>query len=119
MGEGIKLGSICHVEIPGSDLGKMQEFYETLFGWTFRPMGDTYLMFMAGDDGGGIDADMPVGDGGAVLVLAVEDIDAKLAESNAAGGEGLTPKTSIGEGHGFYAYFRDPCGNKMGVWSKT
>ncbi len=115
----VTMGSICHMEVPGPDLDKMQAFYGELFGWTFQPMGDTYVLFMAGDVGGGIDADAPVGDGGVVLVLAVDDIDAKLAEIAAAGGEGLTPKIAISEDHGYCAYFRDPCGNKMGLWSKN
>jgi predicted enzyme related to lactoylglutathione lyase len=51
-----------------------------------------------------------------VLVLAVTDVDAKLAEIEAAGGKTLTPRTEIGGGHGFFAYFEDPNGNKLGVW---
>ena len=62
---------------------------------------------------------MPVAEGGAVLVLAVDDIDASLAAIGTNGGEALTGKTAISPEHGFYAYFRDPCGNKMGVWSRT
>ena len=117
--QAIKVGSICHVEIPGPDQDKMQAFYGSLFGWQFVPMMPGYTLFSAGDDGGAIDAQMPVVDGGVVLVLAVEDIDAKLAGIAAAGGEGLTPKTEISAEHGYYAYFRDPCGNKMGIWSRN
>ena len=54
-----------------------------------------------------------------MLVLAVEDIDAKLAQISAAGGETLSPKTKISDDHGSCAYFRDPCGNKMGIWSNS
>jgi len=117
--EELKTGSICHVEVPAPDLAKAKAFYEGVFGWETQPMGETYLLFSAGPDGGGLDADAPVGDGGAVLVLAVPDIDEKLAEIEAAGGSALSGKTEIGGGHGFYAYFRDPNGNKMGVWSQT
>jgi len=117
--QAIKFGSICHVEIPGPDLGKMKDFYGSLFGWQFTEMGPEYLLFSDGDGGGGIDPALPVGDGGVVLVLAVEDIDAKLAEIQAAGGEALTPKTEISADHGYCAYFRDACGNKMAVWSKS
>ena len=118
-GNAIVKGSICHVEVPAPDLAKMQAFYGTVFDWKFTPMGPEYLLFHAGDTGGGLDPAMPVAEGGAVLVLAVEDIDAALAAIDAAGGEALTPKTAISEEHGYYAYFRDPCGNKMGVWSKS
>jgi predicted enzyme related to lactoylglutathione lyase len=61
----------------------------------------------------------PVGDGGAVPVLLVEDIPAKLAEIVGAGGLELMGKTEISGDHGFCAYFRDPCGNKMGLWSRA
>ena len=115
----IAKGSICHVEVPAPDIDAMQAFYGRVFGWQFSPMLPGYVVFRAGDGGGGMDAAMPVADGGAVLVLAVEDIDASLAEIAAAGGTPLTPKTAISPDHGFYAYFRDPCGNKMGVWSRS
>ena len=118
--QGVKAGSICHIEIPGPDLGKLEAFYGALFGWTFTAMGDEYLLFGDGDGGGGgFDPSMPVTDGGAVLVLAVEDIETKLAEIAEAGGEVLSPKTEISGNHGLCAYFRDPCGNKMCVWSKS
>jgi len=121
MGEGTKIasGSICHVEVPAPDLGKMQAFYGTVFDWKFTPMGPEYVLFHAGETGGGLDPSMSVVDGGVVLVLAVDEVDAALAAIAKHGGEGLTPKTAISEEHGYCAYFRDPCGNKMGVWSKV
>lgn len=118
-GEPTAKGSVCHVEVPAPDLAKMQAFYGAVFDWQFTPMAPGYVLFHAGGTGGGLDAAMPVADGGAVLVLAVDDIDASLAEIAAHGGEALSPKTAISDDHGWYAYFRDPCGNKMGVWSKT
>ena len=118
-GNPIAKGSICHVEIPAPDLEKMQEFYGAVFGWTFTPMGPEYVLFQAGDTGGGLDPSLAVLGGGVVLVLAVGEVDAALAEIVAHGGEGLTPKTTISEDHGYCAYFRDPCGNKMGVWSRV
>ena len=120
-GNPVARGSICHVEVPAPDLVRMQAFYGEVFGWKFTPMDPEYagyVLFQAGDTGGGLDPTMPVADGGAVLVLAVDDIDASLAAIGANGGEALTGKTAISPEHGFYAYFRDPCGNKMGVWSR-
>jgi predicted enzyme related to lactoylglutathione lyase len=115
----IAKGSICHVEVPAPDLQRMQAFYGAVFDWQFSPMGPEYVLFHAGDTGGGLDPSMPVTDGGALLVLAVDDIDASLADIAANGGTALSAKTAISDDHGFYAYFRDPCGNKMGVWSKS
>ena len=113
-------GSICHVEIPAPDMAKATAFYGDLFGWKMTPMGDSYTVFGHEGLGGGLDKDAPVGDGGAVLVIAVDDITAKLAEIDVAGGEELSPKHAIAGGeHGYCAYFRDPNGNKVGLWSMT
>ena len=44
------------------------------------------------------------------------EIEAVLARVKANGGRTLTPKTDIGE-YGFYAYFEDSEGNRLGVHS--
>ena len=44
------------------------------------------------------------------------DIEAVQAKVEANGGRTLTPKTDIGE-YGFYAYFEDSEGNRVGVHS--
>lgn len=119
MSEQPSAGAICHLEVPAPDMEQAQAFYTKVFGWEFTPMDPEYALFSAGAVGGGFDKTAPVGAGGCVLVMAVDDIDAKLAEIKEAGGEELTGKTEISGGHGFCAYFRDPNGNKMGVWSKT
>ncbi len=114
----VKIGSICHVEMPAPDLNKAMTFYSDVFGWTMQPISGGYVIFRDGVVGGGFDAGMPVGDAGPRLVLAVEDIDAKLEEIVAAGGERVQEKTEIGGGMGFYAYFRDPNGNQVGIWTR-
>ena len=40
----------------------------------------------------------------------------ELKEIEAEGCKVLKPKTEIGGDHGWYGYFEDPAGNKMGVW---
>ncbi len=113
------VGSVCHLEIPAPDLDAAQRFYGAVFGWTFHAMGPEYVIFQYPGGGGGLDASLPVGDGGAVPVLAVPEVAEALGRIDAAGGKRLTEKTEIGGGHGFCAYFRDPLGNKMGVWSRA
>ena len=44
------------------------------------------------------------------------EIEAVLARVEANGGRTLTPMTDIGE-YGFYAYFEDSEGNRLGVHS--
>jgi len=116
----IKPGSICHIEIAAPNLKKAKSFYTKLFGWDCtRAMGPTYCMFIdaGGQLGGALDADAKPSKAGAVLVIEVDDIDKKLAAIKKAGGKTAKPKTEIGGGHGFYAYFIDPNGNKLGLHS--
>jgi predicted enzyme related to lactoylglutathione lyase len=119
MSEEMKMGSICHIEIPAPDLAKAMTFYATVFGWETQAFSGGYAIFRDGVTGGGLDKGMPVGAGGAVPVIACEDIPEKMAEIEAAGGAEVQGKTEIGGGMGYYAYFRDPNGNRMGIWSKT
>lgn len=111
-----KLGNVCHIEIAGGNLAATKAFYGQVFGWKFSPMSDSYEFFDAGNLQGAIDADGRPSHDGTVLVLACDDVAAKLKEVESAGGKTLKPKTEIGGGHGWYGYFADPAGNRMGVW---
>ena len=111
-----QLGNICHIEMAGGDLARTKEFYSNVFGWKFSPMSPTYEFFDAGNFNGAVDQDAKPSHEGTVLVLACEDVADKLSEIEQAGCKVLKPKTAIAEGHGFYGYFEDPAGNKIGVW---
>lgn len=115
--DGPKAGSICHVEFGATDLARAKEFYGELFGWTFTDMNPTYALFRAGDLSGGIDTERKPGGEGAVIVIAVEDIDRMLVDIRAAGGLTIQEKTEIPDGYGHYAYFSDPFGNRIGLWT--
>ena len=118
MADKLKLGMICHIEIPAPNLKKAKSFYSKLFGWDCsRAMGPTYCFWNDGHVGGALDADAKPSKAGAILVIEVEDIDKKLAAIKKAGGKTLKPKTEIGGGHGHFAYFADPNGNKLGLHS--
>ena len=125
--------AICHVEIPAGDLAVSTAFYEKVFGWTVEllPSGNYALFTEAqlasgfGDTeprvSGGFDPNREPEGGcrGVLLYIACEDIPSKLAEIGEAGGETVQPKTEIGGNYGYYAHFRDPAGNLMGVWCMT
>lgn len=113
-------GSVCHIEIPAPDMAKITAFYAAAFGWELVPMSPGYTLFITPGraSSGGFDASRAVAEGGTVLVIAVDEVTAALGRIRAAGGTPVTEKMDIGGGHGFCAYFRDPCGNAMGVWSK-
>lgn len=112
--------AVCHIEVPAPDLAKAMRFYGEVFGWEIgEQLGPNYCIWHAGDLGGGFSADMAPCDDGMNVVLGVEDIPAKLEEIAKAGGAVVKGKTEIGGGYGFYALFKDPNGNRLGLWSKT
>ncbi len=112
---------ICHMEIPSTDLSESKRFYETVFGWqvTIEPDG-SYAMFSPGEDelGGGFDPSISVSEGGVVAYIKVENIPAALASIAEHGGSIVKEKTQISPEYGFYALFKDCCGNLIGLWSK-
>ena len=120
MSDAHPLGCMCHLELPAPDLARAQAFYGEVFGWTFTPMSDTYVLYRDGLTGGGLDKDRPVtSEAGPVPVLMVESIETTLRKIEDWGGRGLTEKIELGEGMGCYAYFRDPNGNKLGIWAES
>lgn len=112
---------IVHIEFPADNPAGLGGFYNQLFGWETTPMSEGYVLFNPGD--GAVGGGFSTPEGGqpnwVVCYIQVDDIDAKLAEIGAAGGSTFKGKTEIGGGHGFYALFKDPNGNIMGVWSQT
>ena len=112
--------NICYVQIPAPDIKKAGKFYTKVFGWKitakFNP---TYWQFDDGHLGGGFDADMKPAKTGVILVLKVADMAKSLAAINRAGGRITKERTPIYGGKmGYYAYFRDPNGNQLGIWSR-
>ena len=114
-------GSICHVELPATDLGSISDFYAKSFGWKITPMGEGYMLWQSADEksGGGFSTPQPGVPAAVVVYIEVDDIEASLAGVSANGGSTIMPKTEIGGDHGFMALFHDPAGNSVGLWSKT
>ena len=123
--EAPKYGGICYIEIPAPDLPKAKSFYGTVFQWNISDsdLGETsYAMFHAGSLAGGLDPRKEVSDRGILLYLKVKNIPAKLREIEKAGGQTVTNKAQVINGSdddGFAAIFKDPNGNRLGLWSKT
>lgn len=109
-------GNIVHIEIPAPDIAKAKAFYGEVFGWTFSPMDDNYEFWDSGNMQGAFDASQKPHSDGTVLVLACDDVDDSLQAIEKAGGKVVQGKTAIGGDHGWYAYFKDPNGNRLGVW---
>ncbi|MDC1143063.1 VOC family protein [Planctomycetota bacterium] len=115
----MKKGAICHIEIPATDLAKSKAFYAKYFGWEFMDHNDGYSMFDTGTIGGALDTGIKPSGKGPTVVLTVPNVKDMLKEFKADGVKLLSDYTEIDGGYGFYAYFADPAGNKMGIWSKT
>ena len=114
-------GKICYLEIPTMDVEVSAEFYARIFGWKIRVRGDGERAF--DDAAGGVSGSWVLGrppsrEPGMVTYIMVDNIDATLAEISKAGGQGVTPRTSLGAGSQAYATFRDPAGNVLGLYQE-
>jgi predicted enzyme related to lactoylglutathione lyase len=116
---------IVHTEFAAADPAALAEFYKSVFSLDLQPM-DDYIVWSLGEgdkkQGGGFrkfkDGE-PQGPSARVVVyFAVPDITAALEQIKGLGGQEMLPKMSIGE-HGFIAWFTDPAGNTVGLWSQS
>ena len=120
-------GRVVHFEIPFDDGDRARSFYKELFDWQIMEMPEMgYTIVMSGpssDSGptesgfinGGMLSREQGATSGPVIVIDVDDIDAKLIKIEETGGSTVVGKTPVGE-MGFAAYFTDPEGNVMGLW---
>jgi uncharacterized protein len=110
-------------DIPVTDMTRAMTFYErvTLQKLKRLPVGEgkeTALfetdgcLFMAPED-------RPSHFGSRVYFNADSGVDDWLKRVEAAGGKTLVPKTPIGSGRGFFAYFEDSEGNRVGLHGKS
>lgn len=119
-------GRVVHFEVPFDDAERALGFYRDLFGWEIQSMPEMNYNIAStgptGDQGptepgyigGGLfqrqaPIDRPV------LVIDVDDIDAKLTEIEAHGGSTALAKMPVGD-MGWAAYFTDTEGNILGLW---
>ena len=120
-------GRVVHFEIPFDDGDRARSFYKELFDWQVMEMPEMgYTIVMSGpssDSGptesgfinGGMLSREQGATSGPVIVIDVDDIDAKLIKIEETGGSTVVGKTAVGD-MGFAAYFTDPEGNVMGLW---
>jgi predicted enzyme related to lactoylglutathione lyase len=124
------MGRPVHFEIHASDIERVREFYEQVFGWGFQQYGDVpYWVVITGeDDQPGINGGLLPRRGAApepgapvnafVVTVAVDDLDATLETALKLGGEIRLPKDHM-EGIGWLAYLADPDGNLFGALQPT
>ena len=114
------MSRLCHWEIPSTDLAKSTRFYADMFGWKTQSWSGDYAMISIDDGvGGGIAKVDAMPEPCIDVYISVEDIPAALKKAETLGAKVEKPKTEIGGGMGFYAFLRDPCGCRIGLWCQT
>lgn len=123
-------GRVVHFEMPFEDRERAAAFYRDVFDWEVTPVPEMqYTVVSTGPtrdtgrptepgyiNGGMLGRQPPIDS--PVLIMAVDDIDATIAQVEENGGTMVTEKQAAGE-IGFSAYFKDPEGNLMGLWQNT
>lgn len=112
-------------EIPVTDFARAKAFYETVLGRPIEPleMGPITMGMLSSDAnavGGALvhgDGNTPSRQGSVVYLNAGDDLASMLARVERAGGSIAVPKTEIGSDFGFFAFFIDTEGNKVGLHS--
>lgn len=111
-------GDITHIDIPVRDLDRAAAFYSGLFGWQISapPGFEGYPMWQAPNQisGGGL-AQREEGFEQPRSYVEVDSIDEVLATVESSGGSVVMAKSPISE-TSWWAAFRDPDGNVMGLY---
>jgi predicted enzyme related to lactoylglutathione lyase len=111
---------IVHIEFSAKDPEASSKFYREIFGWKIEVDTDmNYSMFEAepGPGGGFNPVDGEMTNAGDIFVyIQTEDIEATLAKIESLGGSTLLPKTEI-PNTGWFAFFSDPAGNRVGLYT--
>lgn len=120
---------ISWFEMPADDVARVSEFYSQVFGWATPSMGydATFALTVKADESGnptevggingGFHKRQGASDAGPVINIHVDDIDAKLAAVEKAGGRVVQPRTDVGEYGLSMALFSDTEGNTMGMYN--
>ncbi|NIO37327.1 VOC family protein [Candidatus Bathyarchaeota archaeon] len=112
--------TICHLEIPITNLQRSGEFYKELFGWEIDyDWGPNYAVFNTGEGvltGGGLDRKDQITPGQIVIYVQVEDIHAMLKKVEKLGGNRVKEKTEI-PNVGWFGLFTDLDENAIGLFT--
>jgi len=109
---------IDYVEFPAKNLGLVDSFFSSTFGWTFTDYGPEYRAFSDGTLNGGFfksDLQSTTENGAALIVIFASDLEATQNKIVANGGTLCREIFSFPGGRRFH--FLDPHGNELAVWS--
>ncbi|HEX4953272.1 MAG TPA: VOC family protein [Thermoanaerobaculia bacterium] len=125
--------TVSHFELPAASSARAARFYRRVFGWRVERLaagGNDYYTIRTdapdqvppgahvGAIGGGLGAPAVIGAEQPLLVLHLHGctLTECLLAISRAGGEIVEPPRQVGK-MGFFARFRDPEGNLLGLWS--
>lgn len=124
----MKTNTVSHFEIYADDSAKLQQFYTSLFDWSFESVPGMDYAFIktveSGDKGptqpGGINGGMiarPAGytDRAWVNYVNVDSLDASSSKAQSLGAKVMKGKTAV-PGMGWFAILTDPQGNIFAIW---
>jgi predicted enzyme related to lactoylglutathione lyase len=104
-------GQIGYLQIPVSDLARSAAFYENAFGWEVDADGGG---FSAPGMIGQLTTDLPVGAGGPVAWVCVDDLYPTLARITDHGGR-VRGRPGLDCGERWLVEVDDPAGNRIGI----
>lgn len=106
-------GAICSLEMYATDGTSAAAYFSALFGWGTLATMPNYMAFDPGAGIGGVwQSHTPALP--ALAYIYAADVDAKVAELEAAGGQRLGDPMRL-PGVACFGYFRDPSGTSMGL----
>jgi predicted enzyme related to lactoylglutathione lyase len=112
--------ALDYVEISVTDVGEARKFYSSAFGWVFNEYGPDYAGIQdpaqPGAEVGGLARASHVRQGGPLILLFSDDLDASASAVVAAGGRITNGPYDFPGGRRFH--FTDPSGNELGVWAE-
>jgi len=110
-----KPNAINYIEFTAEDLSAVKDFYSNAFGWTFTDYGPEYVAFNDGALDGGFAQGSAAGEGGPLVILFSDNLEASLETVVKYGGTIAREIYSFPGGRRFH--FKDPAGNELAVWS--
>ena len=111
---------INHFEINADDLPRAKGFYENVFNWEIEKwegLIDYWIITAGEDDEEGINGGLQKRENKEDSIfnyVGVESVEKTVKRIKDNGGEILKPKSPI-PGVGYYAFFKDTEGNRLGI----
>ena len=120
---------VVHFEIPADDRERAQQFYGSVFAWTFEespfedgiylsaitsPVDEEFMHLERGAINGAI-IDRDDISPAPIITIEVPSIDDYVSTIEEHGGTIIVSKGEVPE-TGYFAYFEDPEGNVIGLW---